>query len=242
MQIYSHLLSESLEDTIDLQAEFDKANKKYFGGKLKHIPVKFSSSKNKKGHVSIEVTKMRNRITNMVAHDLNINKYIHPDHFMTTLLHEMAHLYMIQNFRDFHWRDGYHGREWVEITQRLERESGVPGISNPTSNDETMDYSNLPELKKPFYIVVFTMPGDRTDTFMALSESAWGSFDELFTRVLRRATKYTSYESFDPALAQSMKVSRKLGKSLSAFGMNDRTQSQIDNSELTTKIDDKSKG
>jgi hypothetical protein len=112
----------------DLDKEFSEANRKYFNGKLEKIPLEYANMSGRLGVVKARVRKSGTRIEYAEIDRLVINsryKFTR-EQFLSTFLHELCHVLMLQSPTDFRWSGGYHGTEWRRLADTISRKSGVP--------------------------------------------------------------------------------------------------------------------
>ena len=110
----------------DLQSWYDHWNSKLFGGKLDSIRLRYSNMK-QLGKTKAYTRGKRGRVREVESIEwLAISKmYDMPEEvFHATLIHEMIHVYMLQNHEQFTWEGGYHGPEFKKLAKEKSRESG----------------------------------------------------------------------------------------------------------------------
>lgn len=141
---------------IDIKERAKYWNKKVFDGKIDvdSVPMKYAPGSNAYGWVRARVTKRRRS-----TKPLNVEKILglficskHDftnDQFDATLLHELCHLYMLQNFTEFSWAGGYHGVEWQHLARTVGKKAGLDVVDS--------DNANIPMIKddlvKPKYTI-----------------------------------------------------------------------------------------
>lgn len=119
-------LNEGSSLKYNLQKEFDLANRKYFGGKVKPVKLRYYRTSKKVGYVSFFVQSRKPFIVGEIRY-LTISSYwnLSKTDFLETLLHEMCHLYMLQNYKDYTWKGGTHGPEWKKLAAKISAKAGV---------------------------------------------------------------------------------------------------------------------
>lgn len=110
----------------DLQEWYDHWNQKLFGSELNPVRLRYSDMK-QLGKTKAYTRKSRGRVTDVESIEwLAISKmYEMPEEvFHATLIHEMIHVYMLQNHEDFTWEGGYHGSEFKRLADEKSNQSG----------------------------------------------------------------------------------------------------------------------
>jgi len=164
--IFEAQLTEGAPD-YNLDHEFDDANYKYFGGALVRIVLKYAPMTKRLGFVKATINKNGRRLNSADIQFLAINnryEYTY-EQFLSTFLHELIHVYMLQNVSDYNWYGGYHGNEWQRMADKISSQSGVKITAISDGTDYVYDKSAVKEMivliakmKSGTYGIGFTTP------------------------------------------------------------------------------------
>lgn len=152
------LLEAGKQPNFNLSDEFKKANDKYFNGELTEIPMRYTKLKDAFGKVRAMVKKKRGGagfIEVNLTELLITNVYdFTEEQFLSTFLHELCHVYMLQNFREYSFIGGYHGVEWKALSKRVSNESGIPITVDETPDGYIPFEDPKPKKTEPYVVIL----------------------------------------------------------------------------------------
>lgn len=158
----------------DLHQEFDDANQKYFDGKLRPIEMKFERNISPLGRVRATVNKTGQRINYANIMYLGINdKYDYTrEQFLSTFLHELCHVYMLQQADQYRWSGGYHGYEWQRLADDVSSKSGIPITAVEST---AVGYAHSDTAKVQRYVIITKYPSAKGTQFIVAwtTPSVW---------------------------------------------------------------------
>jgi len=209
--IREYILTEIANLEYDLEKWYDHWNRKLFGGNLDPVRLRYSNMK-QLGKTKAFIHKNGRRVTDVDSIEwLAISKmYEMPEEvFHATLIHEMIHVYMLQNFEDFTWLGGYHGEEFRKFASDLSQESGYD-----IAVQHDLYQNELPVRGEGKETIVVIIRKGREPNAWGLRPNAWNS--ETKNKVFDFLERYNDWEiirTSSPAVKQitrSRKVPRKL--------------------------------
>jgi hypothetical protein len=182
---------------IDLQHEFDKLNNMLFNGELTTIPIDWSKTRGKYGHVRYQY----NRATRMPTriNGLFITKFFKITYrkFKDILAHEMIHVKNIQDSmrnRTPRYKRDAHGYEFIKELNRI----NSMGLGFNVTDKEYDSHEVSDDIKgKEMYIGVLRLSGVKSGTFIiAMTPAAYNQrhrIIDIFNHVIKTG-KYKSVE------------------------------------------------
>jgi hypothetical protein len=209
------VLTEGLPE-FDLVKEFHEANKTYFDGKLQlSFELAYKTKANSFGWVRAKHRSRGRRILSATVLGLYItSKYkLTREQFLSTFLHEMIHVYMLQHAHEFSWQGGYHGWEWQRMADQISKQSGVP----ITKEESSADYEHSEPIKE--YIAIIKLDknaiGDRFMATAMYTASMWKKYEaQVYQGIERYKEKYPHLDVYviktnDPELIKYGRFSRQ---------------------------------
>lgn len=194
----------------DLQKWFDHWNRKLFDGELDPIRLRYSDMK-QLGKTKAYTRRHRGKVTDVESIEwLAISKmYEMPEEvFHATLIHEMIHVYMLQNPKQFTWAGGYHGSEFKRLAKEKSNKSGY---DIAVYHDL---YQNELQVRGEGKETIITVVYERGEPLAwGLRPSAWTDENkEIIYDFLERYTDWEIIRTSSPAVKQitrSRKVPRR---------------------------------
>lgn len=197
-EVYEHADDEMVTfENIDLRHEFDKLNNMLFNGELTSIPLAWSNTKAKYGHVSYRY----NRATRM---PLNINGLFITKFFKITykkfkdiLAHEMIHVKNIQDSMRTNtprYKRDAHGYEFFRELNRI----NAMGLGFNVTDKEYDSHEVSDNVKgKEMYVGVLRVEGVRSGTFIiAMTPLAYSQRSRIVD-IFNQAVRSGKYKSVD---------------------------------------------
>jgi hypothetical protein len=220
-EAYEHTDDEIVTfENIDLEHEFNKMNKLVFNNELTMVPLDWSTSKARHGHVSF-----RRWFDGTVEriHGLFLSKFfkIPYSKFKDTLAHEMIHVKTLQDDMKLKRRtEKGHGYNFIREMNRI----NAMNLGFTIDVTETAKFDVADDVKgKNVYFVIIKLSGIKNGDFLAvMTPSAFGERKESLERIfnnLIKSGKYRSvtleyYQSNSPKLL-AHKVQRSFARSIS---------------------------
>ena len=221
-EAYEHTDDEIVTfENIDLAHEFNKMNKLVFNDELTMVPLNWSTSKVRHGHVSY-----RRRFDGTVEriHGLFLSKFfkIPYNKFKDTLAHEMIHVKNLQDDMKLNRRSakGGHGYDFIREMNRI----NAMNLGFKVDVTETNKFDVSDDVKgKNVYFVILKLSGIKNGDFIAvMTPGAFVERKETLERIfnnLIKARKYRSvtleyYQSNSPKL-MAHTVQRSFARSIS---------------------------
>ena len=219
-EVYEHADDEIVSiENIDLRHEFDKLNNMLFNGELTNVPLSWSRTKAKYGHVEYRY----NRATRM---PIKINGLFITAFFKITyrkfkdiFAHEMIHVKNIQDSmrnRTPRYKSDAHGYEFIKELNRI----NSMGLGFNVTDKEYDSHEVSDDVKgKELYIGVLRLEGIKSGTFIFCMEpSAYTNKRQdiitLFNNLILQG-KYKSFEvkffkvnAADSAYFQKFKIQK----------------------------------
>ena len=197
-EVYDHTDEEMVTfANIDLRHEFDKLNNMLFNGDLTSIPLAWSNTKAKYGHVKYQYSRA-NRLP-LRIHGLFITKFFKITYkkFKDILAHEMIHVKNIQDSMRTNtprYKGDAHG---VEFFRELNRINAM-GLGFNVTDKEYDSHDVSDNVKgKEMYVGVLRVNGVKSGTFIIamtpLAYSQRSRIVDIFNQAIRSG-KYKSVE------------------------------------------------
>lgn len=197
-EVYEHADDEIVTfANIDLRHEFDKLNNMLFNGELTSIPLSWSNTKAKYGHVKYQYSRA-NRLP-LRIHGLFITKFFKITYkkFKDILAHEMIHVKNIQDSMRTNtprYKGDAHG---VEFFRELNRINAM-GLGFNVTDKEYDSHDVSDNVKgKEMYVGVLRVNGVKSGTFIIamtpLAYSQRSRIVDIFNQAIRSG-KYKSVE------------------------------------------------
>ena len=197
-EVYEHTDEEMVTfANIDLRHEFDKLNNMLFNGDLTSIPLAWSNTKAKYGHVKYQYSRA-NRLP-LRIHGLFITKFFKITYkkFKDILAHEMIHVKNIQDSMRTNtprYKGDAHG---VEFFRELNRINAM-GLGFNVTDKEYDSHDVSDNVKgKEMYVGVLRVNGVKSGTFIIamtpLAYSQRSRIVDIFNQAIRSG-KYKSVE------------------------------------------------
>ena len=197
-EVYDHTDDEMVTfANIDLRHEFDKLNNMLFNGDLTSIPLAWSNTKAKYGHVKYQYSRA-NRLP-LRIHGLFITKFFKITYkkFKDILAHEMIHVKNIQDSMRTNtprYKGDAHG---VEFFRELNRINAM-GLGFNVTDKEYDSHDVSDNVKgKEMYVGVLRVNGVKSGTFIIamtpLAYSQRSRIVDIFNQAIRSG-KYKSVE------------------------------------------------
>lgn len=197
-EVYEHADDEIVTiANIDLQHEFDKLNNLLFNGELTTIPLDWSKTRGKYGHVRYQY----NRATRMPIkiNGLFITKFFKITYrkFKDILAHEMIHVKNIQDSmrnRTPRYRGDAHGYEFMKELNRI----NSMGLGFNVTDKEYDSHDVSDDIKgKEMYIGVLRLEGLKSGTFIiAMTPTAYNQRYRIVD-IFNQTIKSGKYKSVD---------------------------------------------
>jgi len=221
-EAYEHTDDEIVTfENIDLEYEFNKMNKLVFNNELTMVPLDWSTSKVRHGHVSY-----RRKFDGTVERiqGLFLSKFfkIPYNKFKDTLAHEMIHVKNLQDDMKLNRRSakGGHGYDFIREMNRI----NAMNLGFRVDVTESNKFEVSDDVKgKNVYFVILKLNGSKSGDFVAvMTPGAFAERKETLERIfnnLIKSGKYRSvtleyYQSDSPKLL-AHKVQRSFNRSIS---------------------------
>ncbi len=195
---YKHTDDEMVSiDNIDLYYEFDKLNNMLFNGELTTIPVSWSKTRGKMGHVSYQY----NRATKMAIkiNGLYITKFFKITYkkFKDILAHEMIHVKNIQDSlrnKTPRYKGDAHGYEFIREMNRI----NSLGLGFNITDKEYESHNVSDQIKgREMYLGVLRLEGIKSGTFIiAMTPAAYNQRDKIIN-IFQGAIKSGRFRSVE---------------------------------------------
>ena len=197
-EVYEHTDDEMVTfANIDLQHEFDKLNNMLFNGELTTVPLDWSKTRGKYGHVRYQY----NRATRMPIkiNGLFITKFFKITYrkFKDILAHEMIHVKNIQDSmrnRTPRYKGDAHGYDFIKELNRI----NSMGLGFNVTDKEYDSHDVSDDIKgREMYIGVLRLNGIKSGTFIiAMTPAAYNQrhrIVDIFNQTIRSG-KYKNVE------------------------------------------------
>lgn len=179
------LIEDGSQPDFNLDNEFAEANRKYFKGMLKKIPMEYKHLTGKLGLVKAKVRRdSSKRIVKAFPVVLQMTDQFNytREQFLSTFLHELCHLFMLQDAGKYSWSGGYHGREWQKLADTVSKKSGVP-----ITKDEHTGKYDTKDLPSP--VVAFAKFSGGHISIAYTTKSIWSRRDDEYIDWLTATAK-----------------------------------------------------
>lgn len=228
-------------DNIDLKYEFDKLNKLLFDGSIEMVPISWSTTKGRHGHVSYNTNRDRT-VARIIG--LFMSKFFRIPYkkFKDTLAHEMIHVKNLQDdirSNKRHYKEYAHGSDFLREMSRINN-LGL-GFKISVKGEESYDVSDQIKGKNVYFAILKT---NDINAIIVMNQKAFSdrkeTLESLYNKLIR-AGKYKNiefeyYKSNSPQLLK-YPVQRSFARSVSYVKLTDeQTQKIKEASEFIEKV------